>query len=77
MEVWDQGGLWLESMAVTGWRVAYESPNECLKWQHFENFDWTRESGDRRYASLKRLQRSIITALAHVHLVAIKVRSKV
>ena len=76
MEVWDQGGLWLESLELAGWRIAFESLNDRLKWQHFENFDWTREIGDQNYAKLKQQQRSIITALAHIHLIIIKSRRR-
>ena len=76
IEVWDQGGLWLESMAKAGWRITFEGPIDRMKWQHFENFDWTRESGDPNYAKLKQLQRKIITCLANVHLMMFKARGR-
>jgi hypothetical protein len=68
--------LWLERLKSDGWRIAIESPGEAIKWQHFENFDWTRDAGDRTYARLKHQQRSIITVLAQVQLVAMKVRNR-
>jgi len=76
IEVWDQGGIWLESLTTAGWRVVFESKAERRKWQHFENFDWTRESGDEGYGRLKQVQRSIISILAHVYLVALKARKR-
>jgi hypothetical protein len=76
LEVWDQGGLWLERLKSDGWRIAFESPGEAIKWQHFENLDWTRDAGDRKYARLKHWQRSIITVLAQVQLMVMKVRKR-
>ena len=76
IEVWDQGGMWLESLKDAGWRVVFESEVERRTWQHFENFDWTRDSGDARYGRLKQVQRSIISMLAQAHLVALKARKR-
>ncbi|MFM7188369.1 MAG: hypothetical protein ACKO14_11200 [Armatimonadota bacterium] len=76
LEVWDQGGLWLESLKRDGWRIAIESQRAAIKWQHFENFDWTRDAGDRKYARLKHQQRSIITVLAQLQLIAYKLRNR-
>jgi hypothetical protein len=76
IEVWDQGGVWLESLKTAGWRVVFESEVERRRWQHFENFDWTRESGDERYGRLKQVQRSIISMLAHLHVVALRARKR-
>jgi hypothetical protein len=74
LEVWDQGGLWLEQMKRSGWRIAIQDTLAFAKWQHFENFDWTREMGDRRYAKLKHYQRRLVTALGNARLLAFKSR---
>ncbi len=76
IEVWDQGGMWLESLKTAGWRVVFESEVERRTWQHFENFDWTREGGDKRYGRLKQVQRIIISMLAQAHLVVLKARKR-
>ncbi len=76
IEVWDQGGMWLESLKDAGWRVVFESKVERRTWQHFENFDWTREGGEKRYGRLKQVQRIIISMLAQAHLVALKARKR-
>jgi hypothetical protein len=76
IEVWDQGGVWLNSLKAAGWRVVFEGEAERWKWQHFENFDWTRESGDERYGRVKTIQRHIITVLAEIHLAAHKGRNR-
>jgi hypothetical protein len=68
--------VWLESLKTAGWRVVFESEAERRTWQHFENFDWTRESGDERYGRLKQVQRSIISMLAHLHVVALRARKR-
>jgi hypothetical protein len=56
--------------------VDFEGEAERRKWQHFENFDWTRESGDEGYGRVKRIQRHIITVLADIHLAAYKGRNR-
>ena len=76
LEVWDQGGLWLEQLKCDGWRIAIESPDAARKWQHFENFDWTRDAGDRRYARLKHHQRTIVSLFAQLHLLLWKIKKR-
>ena len=59
-EVWDQGGAWLVDLATCGWEVTSLTYRQKTKWQHFENFDWTRQSGDIRYQNIKAVQRRLV-----------------
>lgn len=77
LEVWDQGGIWLQQLRDDGWRIVVEDSDEAIKWQHFENFDWTRDSGERKYGLLKHHQRCIITVLGQVQLFALKLHKRV
>lgn len=76
LEVWDQGGLWLKQLEQTGWGITIQSEDDARKWQHFENFDWTRDTGDTKYARLKQYQRELVTVLGDIHLMAVRLKFK-
>lgn len=76
LEVWDQGGLWLEQLKENGWKIVVQSQRNASKWQHFENFDWTRDAGDPSYARLKRNQRWMVSQLAELHLAVLKLQRR-